>query len=206
MSTVLPDLMFDGVITGPVHTMDIDLLNCSINNLTPLMQTRIARSIGLDVEQILMIREPLHRPFTNNLLHYYCSLQNRLANTFHIKISLVPVFPDGNCLYRALSHIIFGTESKFEMLKQHLIGRFMSIPEHFPNVMEKSGLFSEQELHEHVQRISAPYEWGTDVQLRMLGALAGIDVVSIIATDSDCNNWRLDPVYIHGQLTSSIVT
>ena len=26
MSTVLPDLMFDGVITGPVHTMDIDLL------------------------------------------------------------------------------------------------------------------------------------------------------------------------------------
>ena len=71
--------------------------------------------------------------------------------------------------------------------------------------MEKSGLFSEQELHEHVQRISAPHGWGTDVQLRMLVALAGIDVVSIIATDSDCNNWRLDPVYIHGQLTSSIV-
>ena len=91
------------------------------------------------------------------------------------------------------------------MLKQNLIGRFMSSPQHFPNDMEKSGLFSEQELHEHVQHISAPYAWGTDVQLRMLGALAGIDVVSIIATYSDCNNWRLDPVYIHGQLTSPIV-
>ena len=147
----------------------------------------------------------LHRPITNNLMHYYCSLENRLANTFHMNISIVPVFADGNCLYRALSHIIFGTESKFEMLKQNLIGRFMSSPQHFPNVMEKSGLFSEQELHEHVQRISAPHAWGTDVQLRMLGALAGIDVVSIIATDSDCNNWRLDPVYIHGQLTSPIV-
>ena len=144
MSTVLPDLMFDGVITGPVHTMDIDLHNCSINNLTPLMQRRIASIIGLNVKPILMIREPLHRPLTNNLLHYYCSLENRLANTFHINISLVPVFPDGNCLYRALSHIIFGNESKFEMLKQNLIGRFMSSPEHFLNVMEKSGLFSEQ--------------------------------------------------------------
>ena len=38
-----------------------------------------------------------------------------------------------------------------------------------------------------------------------LGAYAGIDVFSIIATDNDCNNWRLDPVYIHGQLTSPIV-
>ena len=83
MSTVLPDLMFDGVITGPGHTMDIDLLNCSINNLTPLMQRRIVRSIGLDVEPILMTREPLHRPLINNLMHYYCSLENRLANTFH---------------------------------------------------------------------------------------------------------------------------
>ena len=173
MSTVFPDLMFDGVITGPLLTMDTDLLNCSIINLTPLMQRRIASSIGLDVEPILMTREPLHRPLTNNLMQYYCTLENRLANTFHRNISLVPVFADDNCLYRALSHIIFGTESKFEMLEQNLIGRFMSSPEHFPNVMEKSGLFSEQELHEHIQRISAPYEWGTDVQFRMLGALAG---------------------------------
>ena len=51
------------------------------------------------------------------------------------------------------------------MLKENLIGRLMSSPQHFPNVMEKSGLFSEQELHEHVQRVSAPYAWGTDVQL-----------------------------------------
>ena len=86
MSTVLPDLMFDGVITGPVHNMDIDLLNYSINNLTTLMQRRIASSIGLDVEPVLMTREPLHRPLTNNLMQYYCSLENRLANTFHMNI------------------------------------------------------------------------------------------------------------------------
>ena len=35
----------------------------------------------------------------------------------------------------------------------------------------------------------------------MLGALAGKDVVSINAMDSDCDRWRLDPLYNHAQLT-----
>ena len=133
----------------------------------------------------------------HNLLKYYSSLENRLLNTIHIGISLVPVIPDGNYLYRALSHIIFGTQSKYATLKQHLISTLFSSPEHFPNVMEKSGIFSEKELHEHILRISAHNAWGTDVELRMLGALAGIDIVTKIATDSDCLNWRLEPVYIH---------
>ena len=133
-------------------------------------------------------------------MHYYCSLENRLANTFHINMYSVPVFSDGNCLHRASSYIIFGTKSKFEMLKQNLIVDSCRVHNTTLMLWRNQVLFSEQELHE--QCISAPYAWGTDVQLRMLGALAGIDVVSIIATDSDCNNWRLDPVYIHGQLTS----
>ena len=61
-STVFHDFMFDGIITGPVHTMDIDLFNCSTDNMTPLMKSNIASSTGLDVETILMNREPLHQP------------------------------------------------------------------------------------------------------------------------------------------------
>ena len=106
------------------------------------MQRRIANIIGLDVEQILMNRETLHQPLNNNLMRNYCSLEDRLANSSYANISLVPVFADGNCLYRALSHI-FDTESKFETLKQHLIAKSMSSAQHFPNVMEKCGLFSE---------------------------------------------------------------
>ena len=62
--------------------------------------------------------------------------------------------------------------------------------------MNKLGL-TEQQLLDHLTRMSAPNEWGTDLELRMLGALAGIDVVSINTMDSDCDRWRLDPIYNH---------
>ena len=62
--------------------------------------------------------------------------------------------------------------------------------------MNKLGL-TEQQLLDHLTRMSAPNEWGTDLELRMLGALAGIDAVSINTMDSDCDRWRVDPIYNH---------
>ena len=56
---------------------------------------------------------------------------------------------------------------------------------------------TERQLLDHLTRISALNELGTDLELRMLGALAGIDVVFINAMDSDCDHWRRDPIYHH---------
>ena len=69
--------------------------------------------------------------------------------------------------------------------------------------MNKLGL-TEQQLLDHLTRISALNEWGTDLELRMLGALAGIDVISINAMDGYCDRWRLDPIYNYAQLTSPV--
>ena len=55
---------------------------------------------------------------------------------------------------------------------------------HF-NVMQKSGILSEQELQEHVNTISARNAWGTNVELSMLGALAGVDILVIDCTDTN---------------------
>ena len=118
-------------------------------------------------------------------------------------LRLIPVITDVNCLYRALSHIIFGTESKYERFKHHLIANFRSSPFHFFNEINKLGL-TEQQLLDHLTPISAPNEWGIDLELRMLGALACIDVVSINAMGSDCDRWRLNPIYNHAQLTPPV--
>ena len=66
--------------------------------------------------------------------------------------------------------------------------------------MGRSGIFSEQDLHCHIDRIRSPNEWGTNTELNMVGASARIDVVSIDATDVDPNNWSIHPVYIHEHL------
>ena len=63
---------------------------------------------------------------------------------------------------------------------------------------------TEQQLLDHLTPISAPNKWNTDLELRMLGALAGIDVVFINAMDGDCDRWRLDSIYNHAQLTPPV--
>ena len=134
------------------------------------------------------------------ILHYYQSLKARLRNKFGPQIYLCPVYGDGNCLYRTLSHVIFGSESSYRVLKHSLISKFKSTPAHFYNVMRRSGIFSEQELIEHMDRVSVLNEWGTNTELNMIGALARINVLSINATDIDPHYWNIQPVYIHEQL------
>ena len=66
--------------------------------------------------------------------------------------------------------------------------------------MGRSGIFSEQDLHSHINRIRSHGEWGTNTELNMIGPLAWIDVMSIDATDVDPNNLNFHPVYIHEHL------
>ena len=54
--------------------------------------------------------------------------------------------------------------------------------------MHRSGIFSEQEFHQHNNLISAPNEWGTNVELNLLAALARIDILLLDCTDVNSMN------------------
>ena len=133
-------------------------------------------------------------------MRYYTSLITKLFDKFGINFLLCPVYGDGNCLYRALSDIIFGNERSHHVLKQCLICEFDANPQHYYIVMGRSDIFSEQDLLSHIDRIRSHGEWGTNTELNMIGALARIDVMSIDATDADPNNWNIRPVYVHEHL------
>ena len=120
------------------------------------MRQKIAHSIGLYEIPILPIRET--RGALNN---YYASLQSQLTTYFDQNVSVYHVQPDGNCLYRSLSHIIFGTENCFDILKYNLINTFIASTQHHYNVMHRFGILSEQELHELIDLITPPNAWGT---------------------------------------------
>ena len=99
-----------------------------------------------------------------------------------------------------MSHIIFGIENCFEILKHKLIETFISSPQRHFNVMKMSGIYSQQELHEHINVISARNAWATHVQLCMLGILAGVDVFVTDCTDARSLNWNLIANFVHQQL------
>ena len=85
------------------------------------MWQKIAHSIGLYEIPILPNRETRIA-----LDDYYTSLQAQLSTYFDQNVSVYHVQPDGNCLYRSLSHIIFGTGNCFDILKYNLINSFIT--------------------------------------------------------------------------------
>ena len=152
------------------------------------MRRKLVQSIDLESQQILPIFDTV-----GGYNSYYSSLQTQLVNYFGQVITIYKVEPDGNCLYRALSHFIFGLENCFEILKHKLIETFISNLQHHFNVMNNSGIPSEQELHEHIDVVAARHAWGTNLQLSMLGALAGVDVLLTDCTDANSLNWNILP-------------
>eukprot|EP00800_Vazella_pourtalesii_P019565 TRINITY_DN669_c3_g1_i17.p1 TRINITY_DN669_c3_g1~~TRINITY_DN669_c3_g1_i17.p1 ORF type:complete len:104 (+),score=10.23 TRINITY_DN669_c3_g1_i17:267-578(+) len=66
--------------------------------------------------------------------------------------------------------------------------------------MRQSGILSEQELQEHIQSVSERNAWGTNVELCMLGAIAGIDTAIVDCINANSVNWNGRQNYIHSQL------
>ena len=159
------------------------------------MRLKLAQSLGIDGAFILPVRE-IHRISSN----YYSSLKIQLIDYFGVSISLYSVKPDGNCLYRALSHLILGNQEYYDILKNKLIAKFVNSHNHHFNVMRQSGILSDQELQEHIKSVSERNAWGTNVELCMLGAIAGIDTVVIDCIDANSANWNIRQNYIHSQL------
>ena len=105
------DVIIDRVnIPPPVPTINV-VGNIS-RTLTNAMRRALADSINLEH---LSIRS---MDFTS----YYSRLQTQLQSRFNMR--LVPVISDGNCLFRALSHIIFGDESEHNNVRLSLINSF----------------------------------------------------------------------------------
>ena len=187
------DVVFNAIIRHPSMTGHSEI--ALINNYTLAMRYNLAQSIGLENEAIPPNSEDIMSCVS--ILHYYQSLKTRLRNKFGPQIYLHPVYGDGNCLYLTLSHVIFGSESSYRILKHSLISKFKCTPAHFYNVMHRSGIFRDQELIVHMDRVSVLNEWGTNTELNMIGDLAQIDVVSINATDIDPHYWNMQPIYIY---------
>ena len=97
------------------------------------MRINIAHSIGLGTEEFIPNREDLS--IRGTYLRYYTSLTTKLFDKFGIDFHLCPVYGDSNCLYRALSHIIFGNERSHHVLKKCLIYEFEANPRSCYNVM-----------------------------------------------------------------------
>ena len=172
----------------------------SVNNFSLAMRINLAISIDMARELIIPERSARYNIVDKTLHEHYAVIELKLSQIFGRTFYICPVIGDGNCLYRAIYHIIFGTETLFAELNEKLLQKFNNSPEHIMNLLHMSGITCQQDLNEHLNVIKKSNEWGTNVELTILGALAQIDVLIINATHYDPQLWRADNVYLHENL------
>ena len=97
----------------------------------------------------------------------------------------------GSCLFRTLSHIIFGDESG-----HHNVCGSQTF-EQSPYVGALCGLqgYNTVTIQQHFNNMKRNYSWGTVNELIMLGILACINVSYINATDINPSKWVITDVY-----------
>ena len=172
----LMDLSLNGSPNStPEHVPSVSIhpefIAHSVNNFSLCMRVQLAQSIDIDCRTNISTRtETSIRD--SNFQNYYLCLKLSLSQHFVQHLDIYPVMGDGNCLYRSLSHITFGTETMYEQLRTKLIRKIYENPEHIVNVMQISGITCDQEFSEYLDCIRVQNEWGTYVELAILGALA----------------------------------
>ena len=156
--------------------------------LTDEMRRALANGINL---QHLPIRSTDLTGATITSTRYYSRMCTQLRSRFNMR--LVPVIGDGNCLFRALSHIIFGDESEHNNVRNSLIYTFEQSP-YVPALCGIQG-YNPLTIQQHFSSMKRNYTWGTLNELIMLGILARIHVSYINAGDPDPSKWVITDVY-----------
>ena len=100
---------------------------------------------------------------------------------------LYRVLPDGNCLFRSISHQLCGTEenhSSVRVLIQCLVN--LNKSKFSPFLME----VNEKTIEEHIKKIGMPYTWGTHIEVLAAATLYGISIYITRQSSSGSYFWE----------------
>ena len=112
----------------------------------------------------------------SNSNHYRC-MHTNIQDRFNTRI--VPILADGNCFFRAFSHIIFGNESEHNKVRVSLINTFEQNL-YVPALCCIQG-YNEKNIQQHFTEMKRNSRWGTVNELIILGILDRINVSYVIA-------------------------
>ncbi len=72
---------------------------------------------------------------------------------------MVDVEPDGNCLFRSVSHQIYGDAERHYLVRKACV-------EHMSKHRTRFGVFVAEDFRDYLYRIRQPGVWGDDLEIR----------------------------------------
>ena len=102
--------------------------------------------------------------------------------------------PDGNCLFRALSYIITGSERQHFQLRSLIVEHVQFLTDHSLPDNLRDNLMMLHSLEAHIARtnMALDFVWGTDIEVAIACHLLDVNIVMYCVTQGDyvvCGPW-----------------
>ncbi|CAM9737471.1 unnamed protein product, partial [Sphacelaria rigidula] len=91
-----------------------------------------------------------------------CSSDSAFREAMRRKgLSVVDVEPDGNCLFRSVSHQIYGDVDRHVQVRKACV-------DHMQKHKSRFGMFVPEDFRDYLYKIRQPGVWGDDLEIRAL--------------------------------------
>ena len=115
--------------------------------------------------------------------HSYGIIVEHLAP---IKRCIDLINPDGNCMFRAVSKELLGTDRYHSQVRTLAVEFMATNPNYFSAVLAK---YQSQSLKEHILHIKVDHVWGTAVELHAMACLYQV-AIKVLAYYTKAPNYR----------------
>ena len=143
---------------------------CIQQNATPqhcifkaIWQMQLAISLHIPTEAKLCLKPPVTAPETGSIGHQLLPLLNSQGRTVDV------ILPDGNCLFRSISKVLFATSSGHLTLRKLIVDFIESNPRYLGGLCNGS-------LQNHCQQMRKAGTFGTQAELQAASFLFQIPV------------------------------
>ena len=145
-------------------------------------------------------------------IHYLKGLSQSKQTNESIKTFLesqarqiVPMLPDGNCLFRSVAHQLVGDAEQHDQLRQATVAFAAQNEEALKGYLPQEEGIGSASLQDHLQRMCNVGCWGTHFELRAMASMLQVPIY--VLTDSlvpgECRWTRFCPWLSSGDNTAS---
>jgi len=154
---------------------------CSINSIDTSSQTIVCNRMNLAFTDNKLIRSAEHR---------VCQKMKTLVTSMtrqHVVVKIFRAAGDGNCLFRAISYCITGSQQQYGIIRGYIVNHMLTSQYHSQLELSysHSNLHHNKTFSHHLQEMERDGTWGTEQEII---AAANLFDLSIITYNKYANN------------------
>ena len=122
----------------------------------------------------------------------------------HVHVTIHTVKGDGNCLFRALSLAVTGTQQQHDIIRSYVVNHMLHV--NLRASMERLFIGRNRTYDKHLHAMQKTGEWGTDIEIIAAAHLFNCSIVSVTRLNNTSRLWlqHFSPHFAVDQVCTSL--